>query len=68
MKAPENIPGEFHSGYTMNGQTILEYKYANDCSKEVQALINASFTKDIFLGSIERIINKQQMYVLRAKQ
>lgn len=62
MKAPENIPEELLNEYTMNGQALMEYKYANDCSEETQALINANFTQEIFDQSLQRIKNKERNY------
>lgn len=62
MKAPENIPEELLSEFSMDGQVVMEYKYANDCSDETQALINANFTQEIFDNSIRRIKNKERNY------
>ena len=46
MKAPEQIPKELLDGYTMSGKAKIEYKYANDCSEEIQKITDTSI-KDI---------------------
>ena len=41
MKAPEGIPGELYDAYSMNGKVSVLYHYRNDCSDEIQDMINA---------------------------
>tara|TARA_R110000824_G_scaffold1178_4_gene6342 strand:+ start:975 stop:1703 length:729 start_codon:yes stop_codon:yes gene_type:complete len=62
MKAPDKIPSKLYKEFTMNGKAALEFKYANDCSQEVQDLINANFTQEIFEASLTRVQQKEQNY------
>ena len=62
MKAPEKIPEHMIDGYTMHGKVKIEYKYADDCSSEIQELINNNFTEEIFNESLRRIENREQNY------
>jgi len=62
MKAPERIPSKFFDGYTMNGDIILEYKYANDCSDEIQKLFNDNFKQEIFDQYIEKANKRENFY------
>jgi len=62
MKAPENIPDELMDGYTMGGKAKIEYKYANDCSEEIQKIINDNFTDEIFQQSLKKIANRETNY------
>jgi SAM-dependent methyltransferase len=62
VKAPETIPEELMSGYTMDGKAAIEYKYANDCSEEIQKMINDNFTDEIFQDSLKRISNRETNY------
>ena len=47
MKAPEKIPDELMDGYTMGGKAKIEYKYANDCSEEIQKIIKSLTSSSI---------------------
>ena len=47
-EASRDIPYNMFNDFTMNGQVTIEYKYANDCSEEIQHLMNANFTKETF--------------------
>ena len=60
MNAPDKIPGKLYDQYTMGGEVPIEYKYANDCSDEIQELINKNYTKEIFDESVERIKRQEQ--------
>ena len=62
MNAPDKIPGKLYDQYTMGGEVPIEYKYANDCSDEIQELINKNYTKEIFDESVERIKRQEQNY------
>ena len=62
MKAPEEIPEHMLQEYTMDGKARIEYKYANDCSEEIQELINNNFTTEIFENSLRRIENRERNY------
>ena len=62
MKAPEGIPGDLFEGYSMDGLVQMEYNYANDCSAETQAMINAGFTREAFETSLERVKRREQNY------
>ncbi len=62
MKAPEKIPSKFFDGYTMDGDAILEYKYANDCSDEIQKLFNDNFKQEVFDQYIEKATNRENFY------
>ena len=42
MKAPESIPGEMYDRYSMDGKVSVLYHYRNDCSDEIQQMINAN--------------------------
>tara|TARA_R100000234_G_scaffold119768_1_gene103680 strand:- start:11943 stop:12671 length:729 start_codon:yes stop_codon:yes gene_type:complete len=62
MKAPESIPFELLEKYTMDGAVPLEYKYANDCSDEVQALINQGFTEKEFQRYLSMVSKRENNY------
>tara|TARA_Y100000310_G_scaffold335859_1_gene418932 strand:+ start:66 stop:800 length:735 start_codon:yes stop_codon:yes gene_type:complete len=62
FEAPRGIPGEYFQEYSMNGQIGVEYKYANDCSEEVQKLFNDNFTQEVFDQYIQKAKNKEQNY------
>jgi len=60
--ATRDIPYNMFKDFSMNGQIPIEYKYANDCSDEIQNLMNANFTKEIFSKYLEKAQNKEQNY------
>jgi len=62
MKAPEGIPGEMYEEYTMGGEIVMEYNYANDCSDETQEVINNGFTQEVFSKYLEMSKARQQNY------
>jgi hypothetical protein len=62
MKAPEDIPYKFFNSFSMDGRAVIEYKYANDCSEEIQQLINNNFTEATFSESLRRIEKREQNY------
>ena len=62
IKAPETIPSEMLVEYLMGGDAYLEYSYLNDCSEEIQNVVNDGFTKDNFDSCIQRIKNKEVNY------
>jgi hypothetical protein len=62
MKPPEKIPDELIEKFTMNGKANLEFQYENACSEEIQNMINANFTKEIFDNCLKRIKNREQNY------
>tara|TARA_R100001129_G_scaffold3089_1_gene3138 strand:- start:356 stop:1084 length:729 start_codon:yes stop_codon:yes gene_type:complete len=64
MKAPEGIPGELYDAYSMNGEVSILYHYRNDCSDEIQNMINANFTQEEFNKCVKRIKNKEYNYYL----
>ena len=62
MKAPEGIPGELYDAYSMNGKVSVLYNYSNDCSDEIQDMINANFTQEEFDKCVERINKREVNY------
>ena len=62
MRAPQDIPFKFFDAYTMNGAVKLEYKYANDCSDEIQDFINKGFTQEAFSRYLEMARNRENNY------
>ena len=59
MKAPEGIPGELYDRYSMDGKVSVLYHYRNDCSDEIQQMINANFTQEEYDKCITRIKNRE---------
>ena len=62
MKAPERIPSKYYNGYTMDGEVMLEYNYANDCSDEIQQLFNDNFKLEIFEEYLKKADNREEFY------
>jgi len=62
MDAPKSIPDNMYNDYIMNGKANIEYKYGNDCSQEIQDMINENFTKEVFDESAKRIQAREQNY------
>ena len=62
MKAPERIPSKFFNEYIMDGDAILEYNYANDCSEETQKLFNDNFKPEIFEQYLEKANKRENFY------
>jgi hypothetical protein len=62
MKAPERIPSKLYEGYTMDGKATLEYKYANDCSEEIQKMFNDNFTLETFEQYLEKATRRENFY------
>jgi len=62
MKAPEGIPGELYDAYSMDGEISVLYNYRNDCSDEIQDMINANFTQEEFDKCVERINKREVNY------
>ena len=65
MKAPEGIPGELYNGYSMDGKVSVLYQYRNDCSDEIQEMINPNFTQQEFDKCVERIKNREMKRIQR---
>ena len=64
MKAPESIPGEMYDRYSMDGKVSVLYHYRNDCSDEIQQMINANFTQEEYNKCVTRIENRETNYYL----
>tara|TARA_R110002110_G_scaffold213678_3_gene427055 strand:+ start:553 stop:1299 length:747 start_codon:yes stop_codon:yes gene_type:complete len=62
LEAPEDIPYSLFDEYTMNGDCIIEYNYANDCSAEIQKLFNDTFKQEIFSQYLTKAANKENFY------
>lgn len=62
MKAPERIPSKFIDGYTMSGDAMLEYRYANDCSEDTQKLFNDNFKEEIFNQYLQKASKREDFY------
>ena len=62
MKAPERIPSKLFEAYTMNGDAIMEYNYANDCSDEIQQLFNDNFKSEIFEEYLKKADRRENFY------
>lgn len=62
MKAPEKIPSKMFTEYTMNGEAMFEYKYANDCSDEIQKLFNDNFKQEVFNEYLEKAARRENFY------
>ena len=62
MKAPEKIPSKLFNKYTMNGEAMFEYKYANDCSDEIQKLFNDNFKQEVFEQYLQKASNRENFY------
>jgi len=61
-EAIRNIPYPMFNDFNMDGQITIEYKYANDCSDEIQSQINANFTQEVFSQYLEKAGKKEQHY------
>jgi len=64
MKAPEAIPGELYNKYSMDGKVPVLHHYRNDCSDDIQQMINSNFTQEEFDKCVQRIKNRDMNYYM----
>jgi hypothetical protein len=61
-EAPKTIPMELYDGYSMAGRINVGYSYRNDCSDEIQEMMNANYTQEEFDKCIERVRKRELNY------
>lgn len=61
-KPLKEIPPELLSGYSMNGQILVELKYRDDSNSLIQSMINKQYNLDNFQILTDRIKRRDQNY------
>lgn len=58
----ETIPPQLFSGYSMEGKILVETKYRDDSSLQIQRMINSKFTKKQFEENLDKIKKRLTNY------